>query len=139
MGKKKSWHFTEFQREATFAAIILQAPNVSSLTLLLPFIDAGSSASWCEQICLSCILTTNCGSSLFSVHSDVSLLRKKTDSGVSWLRLNRMRLNYFGFVLCVCVCLCYQKKKSPLELWILVPFWLVLSNQKYFLALSNEL
>lgn len=33
--------------------------------LLPPFIDAGSPASWCEQICLSCSLTANCGSSLF--------------------------------------------------------------------------
>lgn len=49
----------------TCAAIILQAPNVSSLTLLPPFIDTASPASWCEQGCLSCILTTNCGSSLF--------------------------------------------------------------------------
>lgn len=76
----------------------------------------------------------------FSVCGDVSLLRKKTDSSVSWSRLNRMKLNYFGFVLCVCVTPPIKKKKKKnlnLEFLSLADWSFQISSSS--LSLSNGL
>lgn len=47
------------------AVIIHRVANVSSQTVPPLFIDASSFFRWWEQICLSCNLTTSCGSSPF--------------------------------------------------------------------------
>lgn len=86
----------------------------------------------------------------FSVCGDVSLLRKKTDSSVSWSRLNRMKLNYFGFVLCVCVTPPIKKKKKKILTLNSCPsliglfksavlLWVYLMGSKYCSLILTEL